>query len=93
VVIRCPAKRPNCPAKAGLLSWRLVALTLPKQLRRPSDVDGDSTRLVLREHLGLQRFGRVLTQVQIGERLAAGVADYVTTGDGVGPPGRREAAG
>ncbi len=41
----------------------------------------------------LQRFGRVLTQVQIGERLAAGVADYVTTGDGVGPLGRREAAG
>ena len=70
-----------------------VAIRLRNQLRQPCDVDSDAPRLILREHLGLQSFRRIVARVQIGERLAAGVADYVTTGDGVGPPGRREAAG
>jgi hypothetical protein len=36
---------------------RSVAITLPKQLWQPRDVDGDPPRLVFRQHLGQQCFG------------------------------------
>jgi hypothetical protein len=35
-------------------------------------------------------FGRIVTRVQIGERLSIGVADDVAAGDRLGAPWRRE---
>ena len=55
--------------RAGLGSLLL------EQLRQPRDVDGDPPRLVLREHLRLQSFGRIVARIQIGQRLAVSVAD------------------
>jgi hypothetical protein len=69
-----------------------VAIRLRNQLRQPCDVDSDAPRLILREHLGLQSFRRIVARVQIGERLAAGVADDVAARNGFGSPWWREAA-
>jgi hypothetical protein len=61
--------------------WPLVlVITLPKQLRQPRNVDGNPARPVLRQHLRLQRFGRVVAGVQVGERLAVGITDDITAG-------------
>jgi hypothetical protein len=45
-----------------------VMIHLPEQLRQPSNVAGDPSRLVFREHLRLQRFGRVVARVDVRER-------------------------
>jgi hypothetical protein len=52
-----------------------IAIHLPKQPRQPRDVDGDPSRLVLREHLRLTRFGFVLSRVDVRERLPVGVPE------------------
>jgi hypothetical protein len=49
-------------------------------LRQPRDVDGDPPRFVLRQHLGLQRFGFVVSGIDVRERLPVGVADDITAG-------------
>jgi hypothetical protein len=41
----------------GRAVLRSIAIRLPEQLRQPRDVGGDPPRLVLREHLRLQRLG------------------------------------
>jgi hypothetical protein len=69
-----------------------IAICLPKQLRQPRDVDGDASRLILREHLGLPRLVFVVAGLEVGERLPIGVPDDVAAGHLVGAPGRREAA-
>ena len=63
-----------------------VVLTV-QQLRQPRDVDGDPPRLVLREHLRLQRFGIVVAGVEVRERLPVGIPDDIAARDLVGAPG------
>jgi Tripartite tricarboxylate transporter family receptor len=77
----------------------LVALALPEQLRQSRNIDGDPPRLVLRQHLRLQSFGRVVARVQIrpapgrwrrGRRSRRGWARRaMVAGSGVGLPWRR----
>jgi hypothetical protein len=43
---------------------RSIAISLPEQLRQPRDVDGDPSRLVVRELLGLSRFGFVFPRIE-----------------------------
>jgi hypothetical protein len=66
------------------------------QLRRPGWVR-PGPRLTVRRALSLvsilQSFGRVVAPVQIGERFAIGVTHDIPAGNGLGAPGRREAAG
>jgi hypothetical protein len=57
-----------------------IAITLPKQIRQPRDVDGDPPRFVFRQHLGLQRFGFAVTGIDVREPLPVGVADDVAAG-------------
>jgi hypothetical protein len=57
-----------------------LALALAKQLRQPRDVDGDAPRLVLRQHLGLQRFGFTVSGIDVRERLPVGIADDIAAG-------------
>jgi hypothetical protein len=71
----------------------LVPLRPPKQFRQPCDVERDAARLVGSQHLGLPCLVRVLTRVELGERLTAGVADDVAARYRVGAPGRREGEG
>jgi hypothetical protein len=52
-----------------------LALALAKQLRQPRDVDGDAPRLVLRQHLGLQRFGFAISGKDVRERLTVDFYD------------------
>jgi hypothetical protein len=47
----------------------------PEQLRQPHDVDGYSSRLVLRQHLCLESFGYVVAGVDVRERLPVGIPD------------------
>jgi hypothetical protein len=68
-----------------------VSIGLPEQFLQPHDVDGDPARLFLREHLRLQRFGRVVSRVQ-GERLTVCIPGAVTAWNGVGVPWSREPA-
>jgi hypothetical protein len=78
--------QPDYRGIAGNNGEILVALGLPQQLRQPCDVDRDPPRLILREHLCLQSIGRIVARLQIGKRLAVGVADDVTARNGVGTP-------
>jgi hypothetical protein len=71
---------------AGAPSW---FVPLPKQLRQPRDVDGDPPRLILREHLRLQRLDLGLSRVDVGERLPVGVPDDIAAGNPVGGAGKR----
>jgi hypothetical protein len=70
----------------------LIGPDRPKQLRQPRDVDGDPSRLVIREHLRLSGISLGLPTVEIRECLPGGVADDVAPGHFVGAPGRRKAA-
>jgi hypothetical protein len=87
---RLPPQQRRWPARLSRIAGNngeiLVALGLPQHLRQPRDVHGDPARLVLRQHLRLQSFGRVVARVQIGKRLAVGVAGDVTARNGVGAP-------
>jgi hypothetical protein len=92
VALLCPY--PDWP---DVRSWRKqtcgsVALTLPKQLRRPREVDGDPPGLVVCQNLRLSRFGLVVAGIDVGKCLPVGVSDDVTACDLVSTPGRREAA-
>jgi hypothetical protein len=40
-----------------------------EQLRQPRDVDGDPSRLIIREHFCLPGFALVVPGVDVGERL------------------------
>ena len=64
-----------------------------QEVRQPCDVHSNPPRLVLREHLRLQSFSRIVPRIQIGERLAVGVSDDVAARNGFGSPGWWEAAG
>jgi hypothetical protein len=54
----------GCRARELNPHWILVALTLPKQLRQPRDIDGDPPRLVRRQHLRLPRLGLVIAGIK-----------------------------
>jgi hypothetical protein len=69
-----------------------LARTLPKQLRQPRNVDRDAPRLVLREHLRLQRLGLGLPRADVGERLPVRVPDDIAARNLVRAPGCGEAA-
>jgi hypothetical protein len=57
----------------------------PKQLRQPRDVDGDPSRLVLGQDLGLPCLGIVVAGAHEDERLSVGVPDDIAAGDRVDP--------
>jgi hypothetical protein len=66
---------------------------LPLQQRRQlRNVGRDPPRLVLRQHLGLQRLGFVRPAVDVGERLAVGIVHDASAGHLFGAPGRWETA-
>jgi hypothetical protein len=64
----------------------------PEQLRQPSNVGGNPSRLVLRQHLRSQRFGFVLSRADVRERLPVGVPDDMAAGHLVSTPWCGEAA-
>jgi hypothetical protein len=59
------------PPRAGLFYSR----RLPEQLRQPRNVDGDPSRLVLRQHLSLPSLSFVVAGVEVGKGLPVGVPD------------------
>ena len=65
---------------------------LPEQLRQPRDIDGDRSRLVLREYLRLPGLIFVVAGVEVGKGPPVGVPDDVAAGHRVSVPGRWEAA-
>jgi hypothetical protein len=69
-----------------------VWLALPKQLRQARDVDGDTSRLVLRQDLRLPCLGIVVAGVEVRQRLPIGVPDDIAAGYQAGVPGGWEAA-
>jgi hypothetical protein len=74
----------------------LVGPDLPEQLRQSRDVDGDPSRLVVREHLSLPCLGFVVAGIDVGERLTVGVPDDIAAGHRVGCQGggkRRDPSG
>jgi hypothetical protein len=44
-------------AESWCRSWTAGRPSSPQQFRQPGDVDGDATRLVVGQHLGLQGLG------------------------------------
>ena len=54
------------------------------QYRPPRDVDGNSTRFVRGQHLGLQRLGFAVSRVNPRERLSIDVTDDIAARDLVG---------
>jgi hypothetical protein len=62
----------------------VLVATLPEQLRQPRDVDGDRSRLVVREHRCLSGFMLGLSTVEIRARLPGGVTDNIAAGHLVG---------
>jgi hypothetical protein len=74
----------------------LVGPDLPEQLRQPRDVDGDPSRLVVREHVGLPCLSIVVAGVEVREGLTVGVPDDIAAGHRVGCQGggkRRDPSG
>jgi hypothetical protein len=61
----------------------------PEQVRQPRDVEGDPSRLVVREHLRLPCIGLGLPTVEIRERLPGGITDNIAAGHLVGAPRSR----
>jgi hypothetical protein len=57
-----------------------IGLTFPEQLWQPRDVNGDPSRLVVREHLRLSGISLGLPTVEICERLTGGVPDDIAAG-------------
>jgi len=79
----CTTNQSRGPVNAKLL--------LAQQLRQLGDVCGDAPRLVAGEQLGRRAASRLILEVNVGERLAAVVADDEAGVGLLDGPGRREA--
>src|ERR1700693_2863179 len=80
------------PQENGVPSSSTVSPLTFQQFRQSCDVHRNTARFVLREHLRLHRLGIVRPAVDVGERLAVGVADHVAAGDLLGSPWGGQAA-
>jgi hypothetical protein len=80
-----------CPYGPTVLG-PLAGLRPPEQLGQARDVDGDPSRLVLREHLRLPGLGIVVAGVKVREGLPIGIPDDMAARHGIGVPGSWEVA-
>jgi hypothetical protein len=89
----CQSYVNNSQTPAARLAPASVAICPPEQLRQPRNVDGDPSRLVLRQQLRLPRLVLVVAGVELRDRLPVGIPDDVTAENLVGAPARGKSAG